>query len=172
MKPVPPLIGQIQTSIERHKSGMNRLWPKFTLSLSKTSKFLLHAQKRSGNKTSNYGISIEKGMVKKGAETYLGKLRSNFIGTDFTLFNAGESSKNAKGTDDLREQLGVVQYETNVLGSKGPRRMKVLLPMVYRDGNVRLWKAKEEKDSISEVFKSGQTEDLMFFFNKPPKWNE
>ena len=111
-------------------------------------------------------------MVKKGAETYLGKLRSNFIGTDFTLFNAGENSKNAKGTDDLREQLGVVQYETNVLGSKGPRRMKVLLPMVYRDGNVRLWKAKEEKDSISEVFKSGQTEDLMFFFNKPPKWNE
>jgi tubby-related protein 1 len=37
---------------------------------------------------------------------------------------------------------------------------------------VHLWKSKEEKDSISEVFKSGQTEDLMFFFNKPPKWNE
>lgn len=155
MKPVPPLIGQIQTSIERHKSGMNRLWPKYTLSLSKTSKFLLNAQKRTGNKTSNYGISIEKDMVKKGAETYLGKLRSNFIGTEFCLFNAGENAKNAKGTDDLREQLGVVQYETNVLGSKGPRRMKVLLPMVYRDGNVHLWKSKEEKDSISEVFKSG-----------------
>lgn len=25
---------------------------------------------------------------------------------------------------------------------------------------------------ISEKFKSGQTDDLMFFFNKPPKWNE
>ena len=25
-------------------------------------------------------------------------------------------------------------YETNVLGSKGPRRMKVLMPMVNRDG--------------------------------------
>ena len=82
---------------------MSRLWPKYTLSLTKTSKFLLNAVKRSGNKTSNYGISIEKDIVKKGAETYLGKLRSNFIGTEFCLFNSGENSKNAKSTDLLRE---------------------------------------------------------------------
>ena len=66
----------------------------------------------------------------------------------------------------------MVQYETNVLGSKGPRRMKVLLPMISRNGDAHLWKTKDDKDSISEVFKNGETDNLMFFFNKPPKWNE
>lgn len=31
MRPVPPNIGQIQCTIVRHKSGFNRLWPKYTL---------------------------------------------------------------------------------------------------------------------------------------------
>jgi hypothetical protein len=36
-----------------------------------------------------------------------------------------------------------------VLGSKGPRRMKVLLPMVSRDGEELLWPDTEvEKDTI------------------------
>jgi Tub family len=43
--------------------------------------------------------------------------------------------------EDVREQHGVVQYETNVLGSKGPRRMKVMLPKVNREGIQFKWKS-------------------------------
>jgi tubby-related protein 1 len=64
--------------------------------------------------------------LKKGTKGYLGKVRSNFLGTEFYLFDEGDK----KG----RCQHGVVQYETNVLGSKGPRRMKVVLPKVDRNG--------------------------------------
>ena len=35
----------------------------------------------------------------------------------------------------------MVQYETNVLGSKGPRRMKVMLPKVNREGIQFKWKS-------------------------------
>lgn len=67
----------------------------------------------------------------------------------------------------------MVQYETNVLGSKGPRRMKVLLPMVNRDGQELSWPDTEvEKNTIQGKFADNETEDVMFFFNKPPKWNE
>jgi hypothetical protein len=59
MKPVPMKIGQIRTTIDRQKSGFNRLWPKYTLSLSDGNKFLLSGKKRSANATSNYLISLD-----------------------------------------------------------------------------------------------------------------
>ena len=59
MLPIPPKIGQIQCSIMRHKNGMNRFWPKYTLSLSSTNQFLLTGKKRAGNKTSNYMITMD-----------------------------------------------------------------------------------------------------------------
>ena len=82
MKPVPPQIGQIRTTIERHKTGFNRLWPKYTMHLSDGNKFLLNGKKRSGNKTSNYMISLDQDKMKKGTDGYLGKVRSNFLGTE------------------------------------------------------------------------------------------
>ena len=56
------------------------------------------------------------------------------MGTEFYVYDHRENPKKAGSKEEGRMQHGVVQYETNVLGSKGPRRMKVLLPMVNRDG--------------------------------------
>ena len=85
------------------------------------------------NATSNYMITIETKKFEKDTKGYLGKVRSNFLGTEFYLFDGKENPKKGAG-EEVRQQYGVVQYETNVLGSKGPRRMKVLLPMVNREG--------------------------------------
>lgn len=62
MKPVPPRIGQIRTTITRAKDGFNRLFPKYNLVLSEglhAGKFLLAAKKRTGNATSNYIICTD-----------------------------------------------------------------------------------------------------------------
>lgn len=77
-------------------------------------------------------ITCEAQNMKKN-QGYLGKLRSNFLGTEFTIFNYGKNPKKAKTQTEIREQHGMLEYETNVLGAKGPRRMKVLLPRVNRD---------------------------------------
>lgn len=143
MNPVPAIIGQVQCTIVRHKSGFNRLWPKYTLQLSDGNKFLLTGKKRTGNTTSNYMITIDQEKLKKGNKGYLGKLRSNFLGTEFFLYDTGENPSKAKGADQVREQHGMLQYETNVLGSKGPRRMKVVLPRVERNGDQIKWKSKD-----------------------------
>ena len=72
------------------------------------------------------------------------------LGTEFSIYDCKENTKKSgAGKEETRQQLGVVQYETNVLGSKGPRRMKVLLPMVSRDGQELYWPDTEvEKDTI------------------------
>ena len=107
------------------------LWPKYTLNLSDSNKFLLVGKKKSGSTTSKYVISSDQSQVEKSPQGYLGKVRSNFLGTEFQIFDNGKGAKKADPSkNNLRTQQGVVQYETNVLGSKGPRRMKVLLPNV------------------------------------------
>jgi tubby-related protein 1 len=100
-------------------------------------------------------------------------VRSNFLGTEFTIFDSKENPKKASGADETRQVYGNVQYETNILGSKGPRRMKVLLPMVNRDGEEFFWPdTEEESETIGGKFAANEAENIMFFFNKPPKWNE
>lgn len=89
-------------TIERHKSGFNRLWPKYTLSLSEGNKFLLCGKKRSGNATSNYLITMEQDKMSKESTSYLGKVRSNFLGTEFYLFDTGQNPNKASNHDDVR----------------------------------------------------------------------
>ncbi len=51
--------------------------------------------------------------------------------------------------------------------------MKVLLPMVNRDGEEIMWPDTEgENSTIQGKFAQNDVKDIMFFFNKPPKWNE
>jgi hypothetical protein len=104
MLPVPMKIGQIRMTIERHKSGFNRIWPKYTLCLSDGAKFLLSGKKRGANATSNYLISLDQEKLDKKSNGYLGKVRSNFLGTEFYIYDTGKNPNKNKGkpTDDNR----------------------------------------------------------------------
>ena len=99
MTPLPPRIGQVQCTIMRHKNGMNRFWPKYTLSLSTTNQFLLTGKKRAGNATSNYMISMDQEKVAKDSTGFLGKVRSNFLGTEFSIYDNGANPDKAKSAD-------------------------------------------------------------------------
>lgn len=44
-------------------------------------KFLMGAKKKSGNTTSNYLISVDKNDLETKGNGYVGKLRSNWMGT-------------------------------------------------------------------------------------------
>lgn len=79
----------------------------------------------------------------RDSEAYFGKLRSNFIGTEFVLYDNGVSpdkadkeGKAAAGREgaQLRTELCAVLYKQNVLYARGPRRMTVLVPSVGPDG--------------------------------------
>lgn len=75
--------------------------------------FLLAGRKRKKSTTSNYLISTDATDLSRGGDAYIGKVRSNLLGTQFTVFDNGEPPKRAGPTTDkssLREELAAVVY--------------------------------------------------------------
>lgn len=102
MKPLPALIGQVQCTITRSKSGFDRLFPKYTLNLSNGNKYMLTGKKRSFQTTSNYMITIDSQKFEKDNNSYLGKVRSNFLGTEFEIFDSRENPKKVNSPEEGR----------------------------------------------------------------------
>ena len=137
--PVPKSAGTVLCYIRRNKSGTHRLFPLYSLWLKDGDRFLLQSKKRSNNKTSNYIICMGSSPadLDKSSPTYLGKLRSNFMGTEFQVFDHGVSPSDAEAQTDpsrVRRELAGITYAANVLGSRGPRKMQVAVPRVDEDG--------------------------------------
>ena len=64
-------------------------------------------------------------------------------------------------------------YKQNVLGSRGPRKMKVLVPNVDDSGNRAVLKPTTMEDTMLERYKAGNEDDSMQVLkNKQPKWND
>eukprot|EP01084_Bolivina_argentea_P139660 245677_1 len=175
----------IQTYIVRNKSGIsNRLYPSYCVYLKDTKNFLMFAKKKQKNTTSNYIITTDSRNCNKNAKTYLGKLRGNFVGTEFVIYDNGRSPKETgnenQNKKQLRSELGSILYETNILGTKGPRKMKVILPKL-KTINTSKWQQTDTKSSSSSsmlmsTYKQNDNKLsdnlLLVLQNKSPKWNE
>ncbi len=171
-RPLPRDIN-LQCTIRRERSGFNRLYPKYFLFTSDTRAFLLAGKKRPGNKTSNYLMSMNEKELKTKSPAYMGKVRSNFMGTEFTVYDKGLNPKRKAATiETFREELAIVMYQSNLLGAKGPRKMRVLLPAVNVEGERYRWKPASKDLSMLNKYKAGDLTGMFDFFNKPPKWNE
>lgn len=53
---------KVELTISRDKSGFNYIWPEFSLIFNENGKTLAFAKKMMGSSTSNYYITIEKGL--------------------------------------------------------------------------------------------------------------
>eukprot|EP00762_Andalucia_godoyi_P008713 ANDGO_00449.mRNA.1 Tubby protein homolog 1 len=161
-----PKGGRVQCYVRRIKGGLKKWRPQYYMYMQDGDAFLLAAKKRGGNKTASYLVSLSQDALARDSEHYFGKLRSNFLGTEFRLYDNGENPE--KGKKGLaRRDLGIVLYEPNLLGNKGPRRMTVVVPQAEVEVRPRT-----EKDSIYERFKQARLEDLACLRNKEPVWND
>jgi len=144
--PLPQSVGTIQMFLKRHKHGiMSTLYPSYECFLEEVDRpfFLMSAKKRTKNKTSNYTISLlsMQALLKSNSEAshtsedpnYLGKLRSNFSGSEFVGYdagvnprdyisasaaaNSGAGSRRASETklQNVRQELCTVLYDNNVM---------------------------------------------------------
>ena len=142
--PVPKAAGIVQCHIVRDKSGTsNKLFPVYSLFLNDKETFLLTSKKRPKNKTSNYLISMARGDFDREGANYVGKLRSNFVGTEFQCFDDGFNPKDVDDADgrggrnrNVRRELAAAVYASNVFGYRGPRKMQVVIPAVGEDDQV------------------------------------
>ncbi|XP_036425503.1 tubby-related protein 1-like [Colossoma macropomum] len=165
----------VKCKVTRDKRGMDRgLYPTYYLHLDNEKKvFLLAGRKRKKSTTSNYLISTDPTDLSRGGENFIGKLRSNLMGTKFTVFDNGLHPDRAlPDMSNARQELAAIIYETNVLGMKGPRRMTVVIPGMSKEGDRVPLRPRSENDGLLIRHQNRNMENLIELRNKTPVWNE
>ncbi|KAM0063962.1 putative transcription factor TUBBY family [Helianthus debilis subsp. tardiflorus] len=138
----------IQCFIKRDKSNLTYhlfLCLSPAALLVENGKFLLSAKRTRRTTCTEYVISMDAENISRSSNTYIGKLRSNFLGTKFIIYDTQPphsganippppgrskrfyskkvSPKVPSGSYDIAH----ITYELNVLGTRGPRRMHCVM---------------------------------------------
>lgn len=107
---------------------------------------------------------------------HLGKVRANFFGTEFQIYDSGINySDGGSASDEIRQELGCVLYASNVLGSRGPRKMQVCINKVDEAKGQVKWQPRQKDDEMLTLFKNKDEygmKNLVSLINKPPRWND
>ncbi|CAK8530245.1 unnamed protein product [Lathyrus sativus] len=148
LKQPGPRDGIIQCFIKRDKSNLTYhlflcLSPAL---LVENGKFLLSAKRTRRTTYTEYVISMDADNISRSSNTYIGKLRSNFLGTKFIIYDTqpphtsahicppgiGKTSRRFSKKVSPKVPSGSyniaqVTYELNVLGTRGPRKMHCIM---------------------------------------------
>ncbi|KAG6436340.1 hypothetical protein SASPL_101236 [Salvia splendens] len=136
--------GTIQCFIKRDKSNLTYhlflcLSPAL---LVENGKFLLSAKRTWRTTCTEYVISMDADNISRSSSTYIGKLRSNFLGTRFLIYDTqpcsnvpppGRSSRRfyskkvSPKVPTGSYNIAQITYELNVLGTRGPRKMNCIM---------------------------------------------
>ncbi|KAI3815401.1 hypothetical protein L1987_15068 [Smallanthus sonchifolius] len=148
LKQPGPRGGTIQCYIKRDKSNLTyRLFLCLSPAalLVENGKFLLSAKRTRRTTCTEYVISMDADNISRSSSTYIGKLRSNFLGTKFIIYDTqpphsgalipapGRSSRRfyskkvSPKVPNGSYNIAHITYELNVLGSRGPRKMHCIM---------------------------------------------
>ncbi|CAM6064474.1 unnamed protein product [Sphagnum tenellum] len=145
LKQPGPRDNTVQCFIKRDRTTSTyQLFLGLPPTLVENGKFMLAARKFRRTTSTDYVISLNAEDMSRGSNTYLGKLRSNFLGTKFTIHDSqSPHSGGFVSTSRPSRHIGSKQvaprmpagsynvahiaYELNVLGTRGPRRMQCTL---------------------------------------------
>ncbi|KAG6607686.1 Tubby-like F-box protein 8, partial [Cucurbita argyrosperma subsp. sororia] len=134
--------GTMQCFIKRDKSNLTyHLYLCLsTALLVDNGKFLLSAKRTRRATCTEYVISMDADNISRSSNTYIGKLRSNFLGTKFIIYDTQPPYNNAQISPPGHSRrfyskkvspkipsgsynIAQISYELNVLGTRGPRKM-------------------------------------------------
>ena len=77
-------------------------------------RFVCCAKKRKKNATSNFCVCVDPNDLRRKSPGYIGKLRSNTLGTKFMMFDSGECEEKSSKQTLIRTQLEPIIFETNL----------------------------------------------------------
>ncbi|KAJ4967263.1 hypothetical protein NE237_019112 [Protea cynaroides] len=109
--------------------------------LGENGKLLFAARKTRRATSTEFVISLDANDFSRASNTYVGKLRSNFLGTKFTIYDSqppcdAASQSNSRSNRRIHPKqvspripagnysVATISYELNVLRTRGPRRMQ------------------------------------------------
>ncbi|KAL2506714.1 Tubby-like F-box protein 3 [Abeliophyllum distichum] len=143
-----PRDSLVKCFIKRNSSTQTfYLYLSLSQALADDGKFLLAARKYRRTMCTDYIISLHADDMSKGSGTYVGKLRSNFLGTKFVVYDAHPPHKGVKmaknrstrmvaskqifpGAPASNYPVAHISYELNVMGARGPRRMHCIMDAI------------------------------------------
>ncbi|XP_073029598.1 tubby-like F-box protein 7 isoform X2 [Primulina eburnea] len=146
-------------------------------------KFLLAAQRQRNGAHSEYIISLDADDLSQGSKAYVGKLRSDFLGTNLTIYDSQPPHSGAKPSSSRAGrrfaskqispqvpagnfEVGHVSYKFNLLKSRGPRRMTCSLKCLF------LEKSTDNNQDVTAKKPEPYTPELTVLKNKSPRWHE
>ncbi|KAH6825510.1 tubby like protein 2 [Perilla frutescens var. hirtella] len=145
LKQPGPRDAPIQCFIKRDRTTSTyRLYFGLTPSENENDKLLLAAKKIRRATSTDFVISLVADDFSRASNTCVGKLRSNFLGTKFTIYDSQPPNGAAVhhvsrqsrrfGSNQVSPKLpaynysiATVSYELNVLRTRGPRRMNCVM---------------------------------------------
>jgi tubby-related protein 1 len=128
-------------NIKKVYSGkLEKLFPKYYVYINNNDKLLMVAKKIFQATSSVYHICISDSNFANDSDAYLGKVSSNLIGNEFSIFDKGKKYSEAKTENELRIQFGCVNYNINLFRKNGPRKMKVYLPALDSSNSITVFK--------------------------------
>ena len=132
MAPIPFGAGQIKFTIERNKSGLNKLYPSFNLYIEKPygqRVTILYGKKRAFNKTANYLISLAKSKG-RDSNACIGKLRAMETNDKFVLYDNRENVRKLSTfkMSEVRTEHGYFMYRYEPCNVGNIRKMVIVLP--------------------------------------------
>ena len=135
MMPIPFGVGQLKFTIERNKSGLNKLYPSFTLYIEKpygNKVTVLYAKKRAFNKTANFLISMSKSNGSRESNQAVGKLRALETNDKYVLYDNGEnySKLSTFKMSQVRTEQGYFMYRYEPCNVGNIRKMVIVMPSV------------------------------------------
>lgn len=119
-----------------------------------------------GYKSDHYYITNNK--IGYRDSPILAKLKHNFIGTQFVLFQSEKSRDDDQNLRNQRKELCAIMYDTNILGLKGPRKMTVLLNSISKSSHNT--PSEENDDTLSQRLQNSD-HSVIKVGNKDPQWN-
>ncbi|CAM2110128.1 unnamed protein product [Caretta caretta] len=145
LRPVPPGV-TVRCRISRDRKGVDKgVFPFYYLHLERDDGrklFLMSGRKRKKSKTSNYLISLDPIDLSRDGDGFMGKVRSNLLGTRFTVFDNGTNPDKkpfVPETAPIRQELAAICYEHETLLTR---------------------------------FQNRNLQNLLVLQNKVPAWNE
>ncbi|PWA47857.1 tubby-like F-box protein 8 [Artemisia annua] len=146
LKQPGPRDTTIQCFIKRDKAS-SKYYLYLCLSsalLVENGKFLLSAKRNRRSTCTEYVISMDAENISRSNSSYIGKVRSNFLGTKFIIYDSqpphsssvlpvrlGSSRRFSRKVSPKVPSgsfnIAQISYELNVLGTRGPRRMHCVM---------------------------------------------
>ena len=144
----------IQCTVTRVKGSRTQLNSKYTLHLANSDTLIMAARKRKKSRTSCYILSSSEDEIKKDSSYSVGKLRTNYSGTEYMLYSSyglkAVASRQVKqsrkgmrrrttGSDEeeeeeecaLKKEMGVIMFKQSSFTLRGgnPRKLIVVQPV-------------------------------------------